>query len=72
MLLLRVDVVHFTTLWALLNVPPAVTKMCGHFRLGELLMTIITHLYLLLTHLCLTVISFFWFEILYINSSLNT
>ncbi len=40
-LLLAVNIVHFPTLATPLDIPPAIPKVRGHFRLGELLLAVV-------------------------------
>ena len=50
MLLLEVDVVHFITFGALLDVPATVAKMSGNFGLGKWLETVVADFCSLLSH----------------------
>ena len=50
-LLAKVDVIHFSTLFALFDVAPAVSKMSRYFGLREFFMAVIASLERLVLHL---------------------
>ena len=50
MFFLKVDVIHFTTFGAFLDVPPTIAKMSGDFGFGEGFETVVTDLGGLLGH----------------------